>query len=520
MKSLIRFFLFLGILTAYQAAGQVNPEKIKQLISLENELRSEGIRNIREINEFYATMAYHSAWIEDAGEYNRDMFLKILETAGKQGLDEKDYQYLFIQGFRSQLHPLNTIADSLLAEIRLTDAALSFFHDFVYGNIKPVFGFDGLNYTPDCYNIPSLLAECISHNQLCLLEKWELPMNEIKLIRRKIAQLTELSGSEYFREEKIISAKVSHLNKPLLNKLYYLGISDSPDMVSDTEIKETVKEAQQQFNLLADGILRSTILQELNVSVADRMKQLNTSLNYYRWIYCLISKQPVIVVNIPSAYMKVYDHSGILLEMKMVVGKPSTPTPTLTSRISEVVLYPYWMVPRSIVTKELLPSIKRNPGYVSANSFQIINNQGKVVNPYKIDWQSMNAGNFPYMIRQSTGCDNALGLIKLDFYNPFSVYLHDTPLKNFFGLSKRYFSHGCMRMEKPMELGHMILNNNSIAIDTLTEKGCIHNQSPIVVNADVKMPVVVWYNPAGIDSTGRVVFYEDVYRKFSGKSKL
>ena len=83
--------------------------------------------------------------------------------------------------------------------------------------------------------------------------------------------------------------------------------------------------------------------------------------------------------------------------------------------------------------------------------------------------------------------------------------------------SKRFYSHGCMRMEKPMELGHLILRNNAIAIDTLEQKGCLRNQSPIFVQADEHMPVIVWYNPTGIDSTGRVIFYEDVYNKFSWK---
>jgi murein L,D-transpeptidase YcbB/YkuD len=345
-------------------------------------------------------------------------------------------------------------------------------------------------------------------------------MQEIMLIHKKIEQLEGLVSSEYFKDEKIVSAKVSYLNKPLLNKLYYLGISDFSDLTDDKEIKEKVKEAQRQFNLMADGVLRSTILQELNVPVVVRIKQLKLSINYYRWLYCLTREQSVIVVNIPAAYMKVYDQAGVILEMRMVVGQPSKPTPTLSSRISEVVLYPYWMVPRSIATKELLPAIKRNPGYVNANNFQILNSNGKIVDPYKVDWKPITAFNFPYIIRQSTGCDNALGLIKLDFYNPFSVYLHDTPLKSFFSMNKRYFSHGCMRMEKPMELGHMVLKNNCIAIDTLTEKGCIYNQAPVVVKADVKMPVVVWYNPAGTDSTGRVLFYEDVYKRFPWDSKL
>ena len=136
------------------------------------------------------------------------------------------------------------------------------------------------------------------------------------------------------------------------------------------------------------------------------------------------------------------------------------------------------------------------------------------MDPYKINWQELSTSNFPYTIRQSTGCDNALGTLKLNFYNPYSVYLHDTPYKSLFLLNKRYLSHGCMRLEKPVELGHLILKNNRIAIDTITEKGCLLRQSPLVIPADEKMPVVVWYNPVDTDATGRVIFYEDIYRKF------
>jgi murein L,D-transpeptidase YcbB/YkuD len=107
-----------------------------------------------------------------------------------------------------------------------------------------------------------------------------------------------------------------------------------------------------------------------------------------------------------------------------------------------------------------------------------------------------------------------LGLLKINFYNPFDVYLHDTNNKNLFMLNKRFFSHGCMRMETPLDLGYLVMKNNRAAIDSLEQKGCLRNQSPTYVTADEKMKVIVWYNPAGIDSTGRVLFYEDVYGKF------
>lgn len=499
--------------------AQLNTELLKQYVQSAELLKSSGTTREKELREYYTITNYNYSWIGEENDYNRQILLKLLEDAAKEGLNRQDYQPQFIESFSSGQLILRTAADSVIAEIKFTDAAIHFFNDFMHGNTTPALRYDGLNYTPSCNNIPYLLAECTTKNQLCLLDKWESKMPEIVLIRKKIEQLETLYADKYYQEEKIVSTTVSHLNKPLVKKLYNLGISPFSELSSDVEIKEKVKEAQRQFNLMADGVLRATILHELNVPLATRLKQLHLSINYYRWLNCLTREMPVVVVNIPAAYMKVYDHSAVILEMRMVVGKPSTPTPTLSSQINEVILYPYWMVPTNIVNKELLPAIRRNPGYVNANSFQIINSNGQVVNPYKVDWTVMTPSNFPYRIRQSTGCDNALGLIKLDFYNPFTVYLHDTPLKSLFTLNKRYFSHGCMRMEKPMELGHMVLKNNRIAIDTLTEKGCINNQSPITVKADVKMPVVVWYNPAGTDSTGRVIFYEDVYKKFGAMNK-
>jgi L,D-transpeptidase YcbB len=211
----------------------------------------------------------------------------------------------------------------------------------------------------------------------------------------------------------------------------------------------------------------------------------------------------------------VYSKQLVLLEMKMVVGKKSTPTYTLTSTVNEVILYPYWHVPYSIAVKELLPVIKRNPGFINAGNYQVLNNRGQIMDSYAINWKALGSGNFPYLLRQSTGCDNALGLLKLNFYNPFGAYLHDTNSKNLFKMQKRFFSHGCMRMEKPMELGRLILKNNHIAIDTLEQKGCLRNHAPVIVHADEHMPVIIWYNPAGIDVSGRLIFFEDVYGIFN-----
>jgi L,D-transpeptidase YcbB len=491
---------------------------LREYIASSNHLswKKLGIEDTTGIKEFYRARDYKPAWTGEQNRPNHDFLLTLLADAASEGLNEADYQYHFIRTYKDSSARFQSSENWMITEIRLTDAALHYFGDIAFGNPAPVLYHDGLSYQPGCISIPWQLSKHLEYNSLeKLTGVLQPPMPEIQPIRVAIFKLQRVMADTAFREEKVVSNKAALSNKPLIRKLHHLGIIDSADkMLTDALVMLKVKEAQRLFGLLDDGVIRGTLLNELNIPLSSRLRQLFLSLNYYRWVYCLSRQQPVVVVNIPAAYLKVYQEGKIILEMKTIVGKSSTPTPTLSSRITEVVLYPYWHVPNSIATKELLPSIKRDPGYIDANSYQVLNSQGKIMDPAKINWSALGPGNFPYTIRQSTGCDNALGLLKLNFYNPFSVYLHDTPTKSLFKLSKRFFSHGCMRMENPMEMGYLVLNNNTIAIDTLEQKGCLRNQAPVIVPADPQLPVVVWYNPAGTDATGRLVYYEDIYKRF------
>lgn len=504
---LIAAFLLTLYLNSY---SQITPLQLQQFIEQSK------YADHKKINEFYGLMFYKTAWVQKNNSNNLLNLLTNLKKAADAGLSEKDYQYEFITLFLNKKIQLNTAEDSLNAELNFSEAAIHFYNDIITGNTKPVFGYDGLKYTPDCINIPALLVRGITSNTIPeILQPLPGTLPEIAALQHKITRLNQLSSAAGFSQVVITSNKINNNNKPLINKLHQLGILDEVHFnLPDSLLKKKVKEAQIQFGLLPDGVLRSTLIRELNIPLSARIQQLQISLNYFRWLNCISQKQSVIVVNIPAAYMKVYRQNKVILEMRMVVGKRLNPTPALTSIVNDVVLYPYWHVPYSIATKEILPILKRNPGYINTGNFQVLNQSGNIVDPYAVNWKSLSRSYFPYLIRQSTGCDNALGLLKLNFYNPFSVYLHDTNNKNIFNYNKRYYSHGCMRMQKPMDLGHLILKKNHIAIDTLEQKGCLLNRSPISVPADEKIPVIIWYNPAGIDSAGRVLFFEDVYNKF------
>lgn len=469
----------------------------------------------KDIGSFYASRDYSPAWLSDQETGRCDSLYLLLQSAAGNGLNKDDYEPAFVSSICSKTMLPGTKNDSVNAEIRLTSIALHFLRDIIYGNKAPDFRYDGLAYQPGCIDIPAVLTDCLQKNQWrSVINAFDSSFTEIGIITKQIELLQNRMNRLDFSEEIITSRSVNIYNRPLCKKLFYLGITDSLlENAKDKEVRSYLKRCQLQFDMLADGELRSTILAELNIPISVRMARLCLSVNYYRWLRCLSLNQPVIVVNIPAAYLKVYHKDSVLIQMEMIVGKPSTPTPTLTSRISEVILYPYWTVPRSIVTKELLPVFKRNPGYINNNNFQLIAGNGKIIAPDKINWKIVTASNFPYTVRQSTGCDNALGILKLNFNNPFGVYLHDTPDKIPFTFAKRFFSHGCMRMENPMAIGHFILKKNSVAIDTLEEKGCLHEQSPVTVPADEKVALVVWYNPAGTGSDGSFIYYEDIYKK-------
>jgi murein L,D-transpeptidase YcbB/YkuD len=469
-----------------------------------------------QVREFYKYYHYNTAWL--ISDLTRKHLLDYLETAADLGLKKEDYQFSFIQSFRTNSLRLVTSADSVAAELRFTDAAIHFFNDVVNGNHAPAIGYNGLNYQPHCVKIPLLLSSALIRNRFqTFLEEIENRSTEYMALKSKIILHNKIMRDTLYKNLRITSVVLNDGNKPLIQKLFQLGIIDSPEKrISERDLKAKLGEAQRLFALMEDGVLRPPVLTELNVPIGVRLEALSRAINTVRWLRCMREQAGhIVVVNIPSATLLVYEHSRVTMESKVIVGKRSTRTPVFCSEISEVILYPYWMVPKSIATKELLPIIKKNIGYLEANSFQVVNEYGRVVNPWSINWQDLSVSYFPYTLRQSTGCDNSLGLMKLNFYSPYGVYLHDTPGKSLFHLNKRFFSHGCIRVEKAIELAHLALKDNTIAIDTLEEKGCLRNQKPITVPVSEKIPVFVLYNTAWVDSSSRVRFYGDVYNKFS-----
>ena len=241
--------------------------------------------------------------------------------------------------------------------------------------------------------------------------------------------------------------------------------------------------------------------------IADSLtiEQVQETLNSYRWQNRFLTDKRIIV-NIPSATLQVIDREGnTLLNSRVIVGKPDTPTPIFTARVTGLVLYPYWNIPRSILIKEILPTVRKNPAAtLEAMKLQVIDASGKVVDPSKVNW-SVAGSAFPYRLRQSTGCDNALGLLKFNVNNPYDVYLHDTNARSLFRKENRFLSHGCIRVEKPVELANLLLGYSRFAPSYMTS--CPVDATPKTIPLLQVVPVIITYKVVDIDEEGAVRVY-------------
>ncbi len=512
LRKCLVFVKVILLLLSFKLPAQTRVENLQQFLT-GNPVSTYRIQFEKEVNEFYRLNGYQLCWVNS--EFNRRSLQQFILHAEELGLIPADYQPQQLSSSESDLVAKPTKKDSLITELRFADAAIHFIHDVLMGNSPEPVSYNGLQYSPDCFNIGGLLhSYTIGEKFAYVLSDLEQKETAYLSVKKQLNAFLQQTRVPEFKDVLVKSVKLNNSNQPLIQRLGQLGFIDDTTLLSEQRIKNSVMAAQSLFGLQNDAVLKLTALKAFNVPLAIRIKELSATLNCLRWLSCMKQQGHTILVNIPSANLLLFERNKPVLESRVIVGKRNTPTPTLCSKITEVILYPYWNVPAKIATRELLPEIKKNPGFLEENNYQVLNKTGKRLNPLTIDWVSLSISNFPYIIRQSTGCDNSLGIVKLNFYNPYDVYLHDTPGKNLFSLNRRYFSHGCMRLEKAIEVARFLLKEKSIVIDALVEKGCLKYQSPIAVPAFEPIPVFVLYHTAWLNANGRLVLYEDVYNKF------
>jgi murein L,D-transpeptidase YcbB/YkuD len=283
-----------------------------------------------------------------------------------------------------------------------------------------------------------------------------------------------------------------------------------PDDLYDAELEAAVKRFQERHGLTADAAVGPATRAAMNVSVEDRIDQIRVNLERARWVLHEV-KGDLVLVNVAGFEVAYFRDDEPVWTSRVIVGRPYRETPIFKSLITYVVFNPTWTIPPTILVKDKLPVIKRDPGYLKRNNIRVIDARGREVDPYAVNWSQYGAGRMPpYQLRQDPGEDNALGLVKIMFPNPHMVYLHDTPAKSLFDKDERTFSSGCIRVEKAFELAERVLNEPAQwTQQTMAE--VVATKKMRTVNLAKPVPVLILYWTAQPRPDGQVIFRNDVY---------
>ncbi|MDQ0133560.1 murein L,D-transpeptidase YcbB/YkuD [Neorhizobium galegae] len=277
----------------------------------------------------------------------------------------------------------------------------------------------------------------------------------------------------------------------------------------DSYVDGAVKRFQARHGLPSDGVMGEFTVKAMNISADVRLRQLGTNLVRLQSMSGDLGPRYV-MVNIPAAYIEAVENDRVALRTNAVVGRIDRPTHAINSKIYEVILNPYWTAPRSIVEKDIVPLMRKDPTYLTRNNIRLIDGKGNEVAPETVDWFAPKAPNF--MFRQDPGKINAMASTKINFHNPNNEYMHDTPQQGLFNKLMRFESSGCMRVQNVRDLITWLLRDTTGWSRQEIER-VISTRQNNPIKLAVEVPVYIVYITAWSAKDRVVQFRDDIYER-------
>ena len=478
------------------------------------------------VQKFYEPTGFAPAWVQGPKPLPQALALiGIFKEAGAKGLDAEDYDASRWEERIQALQGSATGAAAARFDVALTVCAMRYVSDLHIGRINPQHFKFGLSVEQKKYDLAQFLRDRImaASDLKALMDQVEPPFAGYRRTEQTLARYLELArnddGEKLPDVQKPIDPDQSYSGVPRLARLLRLVGDLPPDVtvagsnVYAGPLVDAVKRFQRRHGLDGDGRLGPATIKQLNVPLKDRVRQLKLTLERWRWLPTEFFAPPIIV-NIPDFRLRALDENNrVVMDMRVVVGKAMrTQTPVFTRDMTYVVLRPYWNVPPSILRSEIIPAIQRDRGYLARKRYEVATYDGKVVTEAEVSDEvlaQLRAGKL--MVRQKPGPTNALGLVKLIFPNEHNVYLHSTPSQELFSRSRRDFSHGCIRVEKPAELTAWVLRNNPGWTLERVQEGMKNGKDDVTVSLTKRVPVFIVYGTALTYENGDVHFSDDIY---------
>ena len=453
--------------------------------------------------------------------------IRAVEDSRRKGLDPEEYDASRWPARVAALKASGVSAETAANfDAALTVSAMRYISDLHIGRVDPAHFKFGIAIEQNKYDLPQFVTTKVINapDIAAVLAGVEPAYDGYKRTETALEQYEQLA-------DKGDGAKVPDVAKTLAGGDAYAGSAvlaarlrllgdlprDAPASVDelkyDPALVDAVKHFQERHGLAASGKLDAGTVRQLNVPLSDRVVQLENALERWRWLPPQFP-QPPVVVNVPEFLLRAYGpDQQVALTMNVVVGKAvRTQTPVFANSMRYIVFRPYWNVPPSIVRAETIPAIVKDRGYIGKKGFEVTDSSGKVITSGTVSddvLAQLRAGRL--MVRQKPGPTNALGLVKFIFPNENNVYLHSTPAPQLFSQSRRDFSHGCVRVEKPAELAAFLLRNQPPWTPERVQSAMQSGPDNQQVNLATPVPVLILYVTAVVEPDNSVHFFDDIY---------
>jgi L,D-transpeptidase YcbB len=499
-------------------------EKLNGSLSTMPVLRGTALlRGVDELKAFYAGRAWQPAWFEgDAPSAAVFAFLKVLGKAEEEGLSSRDYHDVEIDRLLEALQSLSPeekIAQQADLDILLTDAYRAYAAHLYGGKIEPG---RFSNQWPVQKNYNSKIPELKEipppdrlGKTLLSLPPAYLGYQQLRELLARYRRIEGAGGWPIVPGGKLVPGQRNARIAALKQRLFLSG--ELPTLPAknrdlyDAALQKAVRLFQRAHNLKEDGVAGGETLRLLNIPVAERIDQIRLNMERWRWMPRNMDRY--IFVNIPSFELKVAEKGFVVLKMRTIVGKEDKPTPSFADQLTQIEINPFWNIPRSIIEKEIIPKVKRDPTYLTREGIRIYRDwrpDAPEIPSTEIDWQEVTPKKFVYRLVQDPGPLNPLGQIKFLFPNNYDVYMHDTPSRYLFSRQGRTFSHGCIRIEKPLDLAEYLLRGEKGWTRKQIQKK-IDSKERLVITLRDPIPVHIVYFTVWMGGDGLAYFRDDLY---------
>jgi L,D-transpeptidase YcbB len=483
----------------------------------------------KHVQKFYELYGYSLPWVRGTEPTAQaQQVIALLLQADQKGLAAEDYDGPRWSDRLAKLKPSAaqpSEADAVRFDAALTVCVMRYISDLHIGKVNPKHFDFGLDVEAKKYDLPEFLKENIvdGSDVAGAVAKVEPPypgyQRTIQALHAYLEFEKEYDGNPLPAIQKTVAPGESYAGVPQLIRLLR-QVGDLPadaSMAADgtvyqAPLVDAVMSFQRRHGRVPDGRITVQTLADLNVPLTGRVRQMQLTLERWRWLPAVLHSSPI-VANIPEFRLRAYDENyKVALSMNVVVGKAyDHNTPVFSDAMQYAVFEPYWSVPYSIAKSEFLPRIARDPDYLAKKGFEVVDSRQQVVTSGTVTSDmlaQLRAGKL--FIRQLPGPKNSLGLVKFIFPNSYNVYMHDTPAQEFFAKSRRDFSHGCIRLERPADLAVWVLRDNS-GWDMARVRAAMNGSPNQQVNLAHPIPVLIVYATVIVTEDGLVHFYDDIY---------